>query len=362
MICSIRLVRFSAERKRSFWDWKIDPDHGQAEDHAQRGEVALDERAGRRLGAPVARGRSVRAALARAARRGRRPSPLSVADAGDRRDDVLLGRSLRPRSRRPARPSRRTTIRSATSKTSARLWLITTTPRPRSRRRLISVEHLRGLRHAERRRRLVEQHDLRLAEQRAGDRDLLALAAGERPDLACAGSGSSPRGWRAARRVRCSIVASSSWRETCPAPGRDLLLAEEEVGDDVEVVAEREVLVDGRDPELGRVLRPRDRDLARRRSGSSPSSAAWMPAIVLTSVDLPAPLSPTRPTTSPAWTAKSTRSRAWTGPKRLLTPSSARSGAVGAHRSAPLLGDPRFLAGLLRRRRCRVRRRSRTRP
>ena len=45
VICSIRLVRFSAERKRSFWNWKIDPDHGQAEDHPQRGEVALDEAA-----------------------------------------------------------------------------------------------------------------------------------------------------------------------------------------------------------------------------------------------------------------------------------------------------------------------------
>src|SRR5580765_4723574 len=52
-----------------------------------------------------------------------------------------------------------------------------------------------------------------------------------------------------------------------------------------------------------------------------------MPAIALTRVDLPAPLSPTRPTTSPPCTAKSTRSRAWTGPKRLLTPSSSRSGA-----------------------------------
>src|SRR6478672_8214584 len=49
--------------------------------------------------------------------------------------------------------------------------------------------------------------------------------------------------------------------------------------------------------------------------------------MVLTIVDLPAPLSPTRPTTSPGCTAKSTRSNAWTGPNRLLTPSSSRSGA-----------------------------------
>src|SRR5690349_18254385 len=66
-----------------------------------------------------------------------------------------------------------------------------------------------------------------------------------------------------------------------------------------------------------------------------------MPAIALTSVDLPAPLSPTRPITSPAWTAKSTRSRAWTGPNRLLTPSSSRSGVPSAAISAR---DSRFFA------------------
>src|SRR5258708_23656111 len=50
-----------------------------------------------------------------------------------------------------------------------------------------------------------------------------------------------------------------------------------------------------------------------------------MPAIVWPIVDLPAPLSPTRPTTSPPWRAKSTGCRGWTGPNRLLTPASWRS-------------------------------------
>src|SRR3954471_5209235 len=67
-----------------------------------------------------------------------------------------------------------------------------------------------------------------------------------------------------------------------------------------------------------------------------------MPAIALTLVDLPAPLSPTSPTTSPALTAKSTRSRAWTGPNRLLTPSRSRSGGPVAAISA---WDSRFFAG-----------------
>jgi len=42
--------------------------------------------------------------------------------------------------------------------------------------------------------------------------------------------------------------------------GRLLLPAEEQVGDDVEVVAEGQVLVDGGDAELGDVARPRDHD------------------------------------------------------------------------------------------------------
>src|SRR6476661_5930586 len=52
-----------------------------------------------------------------------------------------------------------------------------------------------------------------------------------------------------------------------------------------------------------------------------------MPAIVLTSVDLPAPLSPTSPTTSPAFTSKSMLLSACTGPNRLLTPFSCNRGA-----------------------------------
>src|SRR5829696_7504584 len=51
-----------------------------------------------------------------------------------------------------------------------------------------------------------------------------------------------------------------------------------------------------------------------------PSSGGYTPAMVLTRVDLPAPLSPTRATTSPASTLNSMSLRAWTAPKRLDTP------------------------------------------
>src|SRR5215210_4372262 len=59
-----------------------------------------------------------------------------------------------------------------------------------------------------------------------------------------------------------------------------------------------------------------------------PASAGWMPAIVLTSVDFPAPLSPTSATTSPGWTSKSTSLSACTGPKLLLTPLRDSTGAL----------------------------------
>ena len=151
-------------------------------------------------------------------------------------------------------------MRSATSKTSTRLWLITTTPRLALAQARIRSRHLGRLGDAERRGRLVEQHDLRLAEQRAGDRDLLALAAGERADLAAQARDRH----RQVREQLAGLVLHPRLVELArdgAGAGRDLLAAEEEVGDDVEVVAEREVLVDGRDPERGRVLGLGDRDL-----------------------------------------------------------------------------------------------------
>src|SRR4051794_33354367 len=63
---------------------------------------------------------------------------------------------------------------------------------------------------------------------------------------------------------------------------------------------------------------------------ASYSSPGWIPAITLIRVDLPAPLSPTRATTSPAWTSKSTSVSASTAPNRLVTPLSSRSGRSGA--------------------------------
>src|SRR6476660_8083843 len=59
-----------------------------------------------------------------------------------------------------------------------------------------------------------------------------------------------------------------------------------------------------------------------------PLSIGWMPAMALTRVDLPAPLSPTSAVTSPGYTWKSTSCRTCTTPKLLLTPRSSRMGSV----------------------------------
>jgi hypothetical protein len=50
--------------------------------------------------------------------------------------------------------------------------------------------------------------------------------------------------------------------------------------------------------------------------------------MIFTSVDLPAPLSPSNATTSPAFTAKSTSRKASTAPKLLDRPSTARIGGL----------------------------------
>src|SRR5438552_17467509 len=58
----------------------------------------------------------------------------------------------------------------------------------------------------------------------------------------------------------------------------------------------------------------------------APASAGKIPEMILMSVDLPAPLSPTSATTSPGRTWNRTSVRACTAPNRLLMPRSSRNG------------------------------------
>ena len=99
-----------------------------------------------------------------------------------------------------------------------------------------------------------------------------------------------------AERLGRALLHARLFQATEPVA---LLAAEVHVLDDVEVVAEREVLVDDLDPELGRVLRAVDAAPACRRRGSRRCPQPWMPATHLIRVDLPAPLSPTSAITSP---------------------------------------------------------------
>src|SRR5438045_5759338 len=64
-------------------------------------------------------------------------------------------------------------------------------------------------------------------------------------------------------------------------------------------------------------------------STSRPSSGRWTPARILTSVDFPAPFSPTRPWTSPPWSSMSPSSRARTAPKLFCACSSESMGPEG---------------------------------
>src|SRR5262245_28269087 len=63
-------------------------------------------------------------------------------------------------------------------------------------------------------------------------------------------------------------------------------------------------------------------------TSSVPAVGGKFPATILTSVDLPAPLSPMRPTTSPAETVRQTSSRAWIAPKCLEMARHSRIGMV----------------------------------
>src|SRR5262245_66250742 len=66
-----------------------------------------------------------------------------------------------------------------------------------------------------------------------------------------------------------------------------------------------------------------------------PPLGAWTPVMVFIRVDLPAPLSPTSPTTSPGSTAKVTPRSACTAPKFFCTPWSS-SRLIRASPLAPL--------------------------
>ena len=104
-------------------------------------------------------------------------------------------------------------------------------------------------------------------------------------------------------------------RGTRGARPADELAVEEEVLPDGEVLDEGEVLVNGLDPGLAGVLGGAEAPARRRRRRWCRLSGWWMPLTHRTSVDLPAPLSPTRAVTSPRRRVSETSLRARTLPK-----------------------------------------------
>ena len=118
------------------------------------------------------------------------------------------------------------------------------------------VEHLPRLRDAQRRRRLVEDHELRVPHDGLGHRDRLALPTGQAGHRLAHGAD------RGDRKGRQGLLRAALHAHLVETPqGAELLAAEEHVLHDVEVVGQREVLVDDLDPELGGVLRAVDGDL-----------------------------------------------------------------------------------------------------
>jgi hypothetical protein len=126
------------------------------------------------------------------------------------------------------------------------------------------LQDLLGLCDAQRGGRLVEEHDLGVAQQRSGDGDRLALSAGEaadlRADAAEGGHGKLVEQLQRALLHGGLVEGVHRDRDAAVVTG-DLLLTEEEVGDHVEVVAKGEVLEDGGDAELPGRLRRRHLDL-----------------------------------------------------------------------------------------------------
>src|SRR6476469_8889196 len=117
------------------------------------------------------------------------------------------------------------------------------------------VEDLAGLRHTEGGGRLVEQDDLGVPQDRLGDRHGLALAARQ------AGDALAHRLHRAHGEGGEGLAGAGLHRDLVEPEAGGLLATEEHVLDDVEVVAQREVLVDDLDAQGGDVARAVDLDV-----------------------------------------------------------------------------------------------------
>ena len=206
------------------------------------------------------------------------------------------------------RPRRSTTMRSATANTSGMRWLIRTTAMPWSRRRRIRFSTSATWRT------LIAAVGSSISTILASDSRVRAIATAWRwpPDICRPGrAAGSPTSARRTARRRARYMAPCSRGSRTARSRLPELAPEKDVRRRRQVVAERQVLID----DLDAVLRaPRPAGGSARRWPSMRDAAVRsggkLPAMILTSVDLPAPLSPIRPTTSPGSSVRSTRRRA----------------------------------------------------
>ena len=181
-------------------------------------------------------------------------------------------------------------------------------------------QHVARLARAERRGRLVEDHDPLAEGDRPRARDGLALAAGHQADL---GVRAGELDLQALEQLVGLAGASPGRRPSRARPSHDGRVRSRpgvEVADRGRVVEQREVLVDGLDPQLAGVLGRARSAPPRRRSGSRRRRARPTPERILISVDLPAPLSPSSASTSLSRSSSETSRSAVVAPYCLRRP------------------------------------------
>ena len=201
-------------------------------------------------------------------------------------------------------------MRSATWKACSTLWVITTIATPAPPDLLDQLEAAPGLLHAERGERLVEEDQPAAPVHEAAQLDRLALAAREVLDR---GADRGDAGADVGERRSVSACIARSRRNRKPSSLRCSSRPMKKLATTSTLGQRREVLVDRLDAQrlgLGRALEGHLAALEQIR----PADGSGAPARILIRVDLPAPLSPSRASTSPARMSKQTSSSAVTAP------------------------------------------------
>ncbi len=212
-----------------------------------------------------------------------------------------------------SRPSRSTVHMSQWARTSARRWEMKSTDRLRSFHRCITAKTR--------------------SERSGGRAAVISSSTSSCGSNASALARSSMRrnGSGRSRDLLVEVEAVEVHRGQLGTHRADVGARQAQVLGDGEVGGQRGILEHRRQPGGPGVARPAQ--LGRRPCRAIvPASARSTPVRILTIVDLPAPLAPSRACASPGRTVRSTARRATTGPNALATAVASRSGVVIAVR------------------------------